>query len=113
MTRKNLLVQSPPYPVEKTIRILGDSLRVARLRRNMTISEVAQRIGTGPRAVMDAEKGKPSSGIAVFAALLWLYDLLDQLGDVCEPSTDRVGLALESIRERKRARKRKDLNNDF
>jgi hypothetical protein len=28
---------------------------------------------------MDAENGKPSTGIAVSAALLWLYDLLHRL----------------------------------
>jgi transcriptional regulator with XRE-family HTH domain len=58
---------------------LGEKLRTARIRRNFTIDEVAQKIGTGRRAVMDAERGKPSSGVGVYVALLWVYDLLSQL----------------------------------
>ena len=37
------------------------------------MGEVAQRIGTGRRAVRDAERGKASTGVAVYAALLWAY----------------------------------------
>lgn len=92
---------------------LGGNLRVARIRRDMTISDVAERIGTGPRAVMDAEKGKPSTGMVVYAALLWLYDQLDQLADVADPSIDLEGIALESAKKRRRVRKSKGLSNDF
>src|SRR5271163_4169499 len=95
MARQNKLLQSPPYAVEQTVQHLGLNLRVARIRRNMTIADAAERIGTGPRAVMDAEKGKASSSIVVYAALLWLYDQLDQLDEVADPSRDREGLALE------------------
>ncbi len=113
MTRRNKLVESPPYPVEQSLVRLGGNLRVARIRRDMTISDVAERIGTGPRAVMDAEKGKPSTGMVVYAALLWLYDQLDQLADVADPSIDLEGIALESAKKRRRVRKSKGLSNDF
>jgi len=76
MTARNTLIQAPPYPVERTIKRLGANLRTARLRRNLTIEEIGEKIGTGPRAVSDAEKGKVSTGIAVYTALLWAYDLL-------------------------------------
>jgi|ERR1700723_1378635 len=113
MSRQNKLLQSPPYPVEQTLHLLGENLRVARLRRNMTIAEAAERIGTGPRAVMDAERGKASTGIVNYAALLWLYDQLHQLDAVADPATDREGLILEESKRPKRARKRKALDNDF
>ncbi|CAN5124290.1 helix-turn-helix transcriptional regulator [soil metagenome] len=113
MSRSNLLLKSPPYNVEKALRDLGENLRLARLRRNMTIAEAAEKIGTGPRAVMDAEKGKGSTGIAVYAALLWLYDLLWQFGDVAEPESDKQGVLLDSLRQRQRARKRIELDNKF
>jgi hypothetical protein len=66
---------APPFPVEQALNRLGENLRTARVRRNITIENGAERIGTGPRAVMDAEKGKP----LVYEALLWLYDLLQPL----------------------------------
>jgi transcriptional regulator with XRE-family HTH domain len=113
MPRRNRLVESPPFPVEQTIRHLGENLRIARIRRNMTIAEAAERIGTGPRAVMDAEKGSASTGMVVYAALLWLYDKLDQLDEVGDPFMDKEGLSLEAIKERKRVRRGKGINSDF
>jgi transcriptional regulator with XRE-family HTH domain len=113
MSRRNQLVQSPPYPVEQTLQLLGANLRTARVRRNMTIANAAERIGTGPRAVMDAEKGKASTGIVVYAALLWLYNQLDQLDEVADPARDKEGLSLETANERRRARKTRGLDRDF
>lgn len=113
MSRTNKLVQSPPYPVEKALRQLGSNLRRARIRRNMTVSDAAERLGTGPRAVMDAEKGKANTGMVVYAALLWLYDQLDQLSEVADPSKDIEGLTLESVHERQRVRKGRGLDSDF
>jgi len=113
MTARNLLNQAPPYPVEQAIGRLGANLRTARLRRNLTIAEVAERIGTGPRAVSDAEKGKPSTGVVVYAALLWVYDLLGPMEALGDPSHDREGLSLELAGGRKRARATDELDSDF
>ena len=113
MPARNPLLAAPPYPVEQAVTRLGHNLRIARIRRNHTINEVAEKIGTGPRAVMDAEKGKPSTGIAVYAALLWLYGLNHPLEDLANPAKDEHGLALASAKEKKRARKSAGLDNDF
>jgi len=111
--RKNPLLEAPPYPVEQALKKFGANLRTARLRRELTIAEVAEKIGTGPRAVTDAERGKPFTGIAVYTALLWLYDLLVTFEDLANPLKDEQGLVLASRRERTRARKTRGLDNDF
>ena len=113
MTAKNLLMDAPPYEVEQAIARLGRDLRTARLRRNLTINEVAAKIGTGPRAVMDAEKGKLSTGIAVYTALLWSYDLLHPFGALADPLADSEGFAFDQLSGRERARSGKGLDNDF
>jgi transcriptional regulator with XRE-family HTH domain len=113
MAARNLLLQAPPLPVEQALKRLGDNLRTARIRRNYTIEEVAQKIGTGPRAVMDAEKGKASTGIGVYAALLWAYDLLEPLNDAAHPAKDEQGLTLAAAKEKTRVRKSAGLDNDF
>ena len=113
MTAKNTLIQAPPYPVEKAIKNLGANLRTARLRRNLTIEEVGEKIGTGPRAVSDAEKGKISTGIAVYTALLWVYDLLGSMDELADPSLDEEGLSLSLSKNRARARAKEGLDNDF
>ena len=113
MAARNKLLSAPPYPVEQTLKALGANLRTARLRRNLTIAEMAEKIGTGERAVSDAEKGKPSTGIAVYTALLWALDLLDQMADVAAPEHDEEGQTLALARERGRARPKTELDNDF
>ena len=113
MTAKNTLITAPPYPVEQAIKSLGANLRTARLRRNLTIEAAGEKIGTGPRPVSDAEKGKVSTSIAVYVALLWAYDLLDQMHDLADPSQDEEGLARSLSRERARAKDSEDLDSDF
>jgi transcriptional regulator with XRE-family HTH domain len=111
--RRNQLYLSQPYPVERALKALGDNLRTARIRRGLTRSEAAQKIGTGLRAVMDAEKGNPFTGMAVYAALLWLYDLLAAFDDLANPVKDAHGLALARRKQPVRARKARGLDNDF
>jgi transcriptional regulator with XRE-family HTH domain len=113
MAKKNQLLASPPYSVEQTLKQLGSNLRIARLCRNWTIAEIAEKIGTGPRAVLDAEKGKPSTGIVVYMALLWALDLLDQIESVADPTKDIVGQRLSLSRERSRSRHSGEIDNDF
>ena len=117
MAARNKLMTAPPYAVEQTLNRLGANLRTARLRRNLTIDDMAEKIGTGARAVADAEKGKPSTGVAVYAAMLWALDLLDQIADVAAPEKDDEGQTLALFRERARARPtsgaKKALDNDF
>jgi transcriptional regulator with XRE-family HTH domain len=113
MTAKNKLTQAPPYAVEQAIKRLGTNLRTARLRRNLTIADVAEKIGTGPRAVSDAEQGKITTGIAVYTALLWTYDLLSPMENLADPAMDEEGLALSMRRQRARAERSQELDSDF
>lgn len=113
MARKNTLTSSPPYPVEQSLRRVGANLRTARLRRNLTIEEVAAKIGTGRHAVLAAEAGKPSASVAVYAALLWIYDLLQPMESLADPATDDEGLAQASRRQRARPARSDALDRDF
>lgn len=113
MTARNRLLASPPYAVEDSLARLGQRLRTARLRRNLTVAEVGKKIGAGSRAVGDAEKGKPSTSVAVYAALLWAFDLIRDLDAVADPSRDVEGIALAERQTRSRARPTGGLDNDF
>jgi transcriptional regulator with XRE-family HTH domain len=111
MARKNALVTAPPHEVEQALLRLGANLRQARLRRNLTIAEAAAKIGTGPRAVQDAEKGTPGTSAAVYTALLWAYDLLAPFGDLADPTADMGSAVHEPSRQR--ARGSRVLSDDF
>jgi transcriptional regulator with XRE-family HTH domain len=113
MSNRNPLLTAPPYPVQQTLERLGKNLRLARLRRNLTTENAAAKIGTSRRVVRDAEQGKPSTGIAIYLALLWAYDLLGQMEGVAGPLKDREGLTLARARERTHARRDEAIDNDF
>lgn len=113
MPARNTLLPAPPHPVELALAELGANLRTARLRRNLTIEEVAQKIGTGRRAVSDAERGKPSTSVVTYAALLWTFDLLSEKSSLADPAHDLEGQTLERFRSRVRARRSRALDNDF
>jgi len=114
MNARNPLLASPPYEVERTLKKLGADLKTARLRRNLTSEEVAQKIGTSRFTVADAEKGKPSTSAAVYAALLWAYGLVDRLAELADPSKDEEGMRLALAREPTRARHSTGkLSNEF
>ena len=113
MTGRNPLLAAPPYQVEQALKMLGANLRTARLRRNLSIEDVAAKIGAGRHVIADAEKGKPSTGIAIYAGLLWAFGLTEQLARVADPDADQEGRLLAKGRERLHARSPKALNNDF
>lgn len=113
MTARNLLLDALPYPVEQALKTLGANLRTARLRRNESLEDVAARIGVGRHVIADAEKGKPSTGIAIYAGLLWAYGLTEQLSNVADPDADEEGRLLAKRSERVHARSAKVLDNDF
>jgi transcriptional regulator with XRE-family HTH domain len=113
MKARNALLGAPPYKVEQALTKLGANLKTARLRRNLTAQEVAEKIGTSRFAIADAEKGKPSTSVAVYAALLWAYGLVDRLADLADPHKDEEGTRLSLSREPARARHHRRLDNDF
>ena len=113
MTAKNKLILAPPYPVEAALKQLGANIRIARIRRQLTRQQIALKIGTGIRAVADAEKGKPSTGIVVYAALLWALRLFHEFETLADPTRDPVGQRLALSREKSRVRPKKGLDNDF
>lgn len=60
-----------------------------------------------------AEKGNPSSSIALYITLLWAYDLIGSMKNIADPLSDKVGLRWVELREPKRVRAQKGISNDF
>src|SRR5579871_2446406 len=102
MAKRNTISTAPPFAIEQSLKKLGERLRLARLRRNLTLEDAAAKIGTGIRAVRDAERGRASASIGTYWALLWAYDLLGPAENLASPSNDVEGSALETKRVRAR-----------
>jgi DNA-binding XRE family transcriptional regulator len=113
MAARNLVTTTPPYPVEIALRTLGNNIRTARVRRGLSAQDLGKKIGVGRDTVAEAEKGKPSTAIAVYVGLLWALGMVEQLAAVADPATDEEGRTLAMAREPKRARRAEALDNDF
>ena len=113
MAARNALTTAPPYEVEAALKKLGANIRTARLRRGLTADELGQKIGIHRQTVADAERGKPTTAVAVYAGLLWSLGLVAQLAEVASPAADLEGQTLALAREPKRARRTSVLDNDF
>jgi transcriptional regulator with XRE-family HTH domain len=112
MTARNLLLSAPPYEVDQALKAFGANLRTARLRRNLSLAEMARKIGVGREVVAAAEHGKPSTSIATYAALLWALGLTGQMARLADPATDLEGQQLARHRERG-SRAVQPLSDDF
>ncbi len=100
MSTRNQLIAAPPYAIEKELKALGKNLRLARVRRNLSLQDLADKIGTGRRVIADAERGKPSTAIAVYLGMLWALGMLPQIEDLAHPSRDEEGQILARAQER-------------
>lgn len=104
MVARTRLSEHMPHAIEQSLKILGTNLRLARLRRNMSMDDLAARVGVSRLAIGSAENGKPTTSIQIYAGMLWALDLLPQLAAVAAPKEDEEGNALSLSDMRKRAR---------
>lgn len=113
MPPRSKLVSAPPYAVEAAITRLGAHLRIARVRRNLSHADMANKLGVDRHVIADAERGKITTSIALYAGLLWGLNLLERLEPVADPALDEEGRALAMNEERTRAYPSGTLSNDF
>ena len=104
---------SPSAAVEEALRRLGRNIRIARLRRQLRIQDLAERIGVSRFTVADLERGKPGTSAAAYFGALWALGLLDQTDELADPDRDEEGRVLESARAPRRAVRLRRLDNDF
>lgn len=113
MANTSKITESPPAAVEEALRRLGRNIRTARLRRQLRIEDVAERIGASRYTVSDLEKGKPGTSVAAYFGALWALGLIEQAGELADPDHDEEGKILESARHPTQAPRRRTLDNDF
>ena len=99
-----------PLSVSKTLRVLGDDLRIARIRRRMTVKAMAERAFVSQATVARIEKGDTSVSMGIYASVLFVLGLHEGLGKLAAADRDDVGMALlrEDLPKRVRAPRKKD-----
>lgn len=113
MTRISKIAESPPAAVENALKRLGRNIRTARLRRRLSMKDLAQRIGVSRYVLADIEQGKPTTAVAAYLGALWALGLLKDMHGVADPDHDEEGKILERARSPKTAPKRRAVDDDF
>jgi transcriptional regulator with XRE-family HTH domain len=92
---------------------VGQNIKTARIRRNLTILELANRVHVDERTISRLEKGDPSINFKNLVTVLMVLGLEDSVFDLADPNADELGRALELQKYPKRVRKMDQLSDDF
>jgi len=94
-----------PIPALRALRKLGRDVRDARRRRRIPVAVMAERASISRTTLSKVEKGEPGVSLGAYATVLFVLGFAERLGDLADPGTDALGLALEEERLPQRIRR--------
>ncbi len=91
-----------PRKLDQKMQIVGEQIRLARLRRNLSIAQIAERATCSPLTVSRIEKGTPTVAIGIYLRVLYALQLDDDI--LLLAKEDVIGKVLQDLRLKKRER---------
>jgi transcriptional regulator with XRE-family HTH domain len=85
--------------MQRRAEALGDRLRLARLRRRMTLNEMAERAGTTRLTLARLERGELSVSLGLLAKILAVLGLEADLDRIA--TDDELGQRIQDVRLRR------------
>lgn len=103
---KNTMGTKLPRKLEQKMQILGEQIKLARLRRNLSVAQIAERATCSPLTVSRIEKGSPTVSIGIYLRVLYALQLEDDILLIAKD--DELGRRLQdlSLINRRRASKK-------
>lgn len=103
---KNTMGTKLPRKLDQKMAIVGEQIKLARLRRNLSIAQVAERATCSPLTVSRIEKGAPTVSIGIYLRVLYALQLDDDI--LLLAREDELGKSLQdlSLIKRERASKK-------
>lgn len=95
------------FAVSRSLKVLGQNIKEARLRRALPASVVAARAFTSRPTLQRIEAGDAGVSIGIYAAVLQALGLLDGLAELADARNDETGLNLSASALPQRARLRR------
>ena len=94
---------------QEILKTMGMQIKLARLRRNLSVELVAERAGISRASLWNVEKGSPSVAIGIYAAVLHALNNMDQ-DLLLVAKDDELGRKLQDLNlpVRKRAPRKDD-----
>jgi transcriptional regulator with XRE-family HTH domain len=102
-----------PAQVSERVDNLGHRVRVARVRRGMSIAELAAKAGVNRITLNALELGRPGVSLGAFVTVLWALGLDETLEGLANPDADMHGKTLEASRRPKRVRKSRKPTDEY
>lgn len=95
-----------PRKLEEKIKVVGEQIKLARLRRDLSLSQVAERATCSPLTVSRIEKGSPTVAIGIYLRVLYALQLDDDILLIAKD--DELGRQLQdmALTTRQRASKK-------
>lgn len=75
MSKKSVVIMPD---TQNVLEIMGEQIKMARLRRNLSVELVAERAGISRATLWSVEKGTPSVAIGTYAAVLHALGGMDK-----------------------------------
>ena len=104
MPKFNLTSATVPYAVERALKRLGANIALARQRRGMRQTDLANKAGITAVTMRRVENGMSTTGIAAYLAALWALGLESEFADIASPDRDEEGKTRERARSPERVR---------
>ncbi len=103
---KNTMGTKLPRKLEQKMQIVGEQIKLARLRRNLSVAQIADRATCSPLTVSCVEKGAPTVSIEIYLRVLYAFQLEDDILHLAKD--DELGRRLQdlSLINRRRASKK-------
>lgn len=102
-----------PIQAAERAKELGHRVRVARIRRGMSIAELADKAGINRNTLNAFELGKPGIALGAYVTILWALGLDKTLDGVAHPDADTHGKTLEASRRPARVRKSQTSKSEY
>lgn len=100
---KSTLANKLPRRAERNLQTVGEQIRLARLRRDLSIAQIAERAQCSELTVMRVERGVPTVAIGIYIRVLFALGLDEDI--LLLAQKDEVGRSLQDLdmKNRKRA----------
>ena len=96
-----------PRKLEQKMQIVGEQIRLARLRRDLSVAQVAERATCSPMTIARIEKGAPTVAIGIYLRVLYAMQLDDDILLLAQKDEMERALQDLALKHRERASKKK------
>ena len=84
-----------PRKLEEKMKVVGEQIKLARLRRDLSLTQVAERATCSPLTVSRIEKGTPTVAIGIYLRVLYALQLDDDI--LLLAKEDKLGRQIQDM----------------